>query len=187
MAVQLQVGVGHLVHAEAGSGRGDQGSGPLTVLCRRLDDLRQCAGKAFYILGPDQQLGVGRKQFLQEATLLAFPSEWYEGFPMTLLEAFATGLPVIASRIGSVAEVVEHDRTGRHFRPGDPQDLAAQVGWLIDHPEARADMGRVARQTYLNQYTAERNGQLLLDIYRRAQWQAKAGVGEIQPKPTLGP
>jgi hypothetical protein len=41
----------------------------------------------------------------------------------------------------------------------------------------------VARQTYLNQYTAERNGQLLLDIYRRAQWQARAGAGEIQPTP----
>jgi glycosyltransferase involved in cell wall biosynthesis len=122
-------------------------------------------------------------QLMQDATMLVFPSEWYEGYPITLLEALGTGLPVVASRIGAVAEIVEHDRTGRHFRPGDPQDLAAQVDWLLDHPEARTDMGRVARQTYLNQYTAERNVQLLMDIYHRAQWQARAGAGEIQPTP----
>ncbi|MDB5046849.1 MAG: glycosyl transferase, group 1 [Deinococcus sp.] len=130
-------------------------------------------------LGRQEKAQVSR--LMQDATTLIFPSQWYEGFPMTLLEAFATGLPVVASRIGSVAEVVEHDRTGRHFRPGDPQDLAAQVGWLLDHPEARTEMGRTARQTYQDHYTAERNGQLLQDIYRRAQWQARAGSKTVQP------
>lgn len=132
-------------------------------------------------LGQQDKASVIR--LMQDATMLIFPSEWYEGYPVTLLEALATGLPVVASRLGAMAEIVEHDRTGRHFRPGDPQDLAAQVEWLLDHPEARADMGRLARQTYLNQYTAERNGQLLEDIYRRAVWQARAGAGTVQPTP----
>ncbi len=105
---------------------------------------------------------------IKRSRFLVFPSEWYEGFPMTLAEAFACGVPVIASRLGAMAEIVEDGRTGLHFNPGDPEDLAAKVEWAWTHPERMAEMGREARREYERKYTAERNYEMLMEIYERA-------------------
>ena len=58
----------------------------------------------------------------------------YEGFPMAIIEAYSVGLPVIASNLGSMSSLIDHRRTGLHFHPGDPEDLAKQVDWIISHP-----------------------------------------------------
>ena len=105
---------------------------------------------------------------MRDASFLIFPSEWYEVLPVTLLEAFATGLPVIASGLGAVAEIVEDGVTGRHFRPGDADDLAAAVEWAILHPAEVAAMGQAARTEFETKYTASRNYALLMDIYQAA-------------------
>ena len=105
---------------------------------------------------------------MREARGLMFPSEWYEGFPMTITEAFACGLPVIASRLGAMAEIIDDGRTGLHFEPGDAEDLAAKVEWAWSHPEAMQAMGREARREYEEKYTAERNYKMLMDIYHHA-------------------
>jgi glycosyltransferase involved in cell wall biosynthesis len=104
---------------------------------------------------------------MREAQFLVFPAEWYEGFPLTIAEAFATGLPVVASRLGAMAELVEDGRTGLLFNPGDPVDLAAKVAWAADHPNELAEMGRRARQEFNAKYTAERNYQYLCHIYQQ--------------------
>jgi glycosyltransferase involved in cell wall biosynthesis len=65
-------------------------------------------------------------------------------------------------------EIVADGRTGLHFRPGDPEDLAAKVEWAWAHPEETAAMGRAARAEYEAKYTAERNYQMLVEIYERA-------------------
>ena len=57
---------------------------------------------------------------MKHARMLVFPSEWYEGFPMVIAEAFASGLPVVCSRIGAPAEVVQNTHTGLNFEPGNP-------------------------------------------------------------------
>jgi glycosyltransferase involved in cell wall biosynthesis len=105
---------------------------------------------------------------MQEARVLVFPSIWYEGFPAVLGEAFSTGLPVIASRLGSMETIVEHGRTGLHFAPGDAQDLAAKVEWAWTHPRELAQMRRAARAEFEVKYTAERNYRMLIEIYERA-------------------
>jgi glycosyltransferase involved in cell wall biosynthesis len=105
---------------------------------------------------------------MRGARFLVFPSVWFEGFPLTIAEAFACGVPVIASRLGSMAEIVTDGRTGLHFTPGDTDDLAAKVDWAWSHPEAMSEMGRAARAEYEAKYTAERNYHLLMDIYQRA-------------------
>jgi glycosyltransferase involved in cell wall biosynthesis len=99
---------------------------------------------------------------------LIFPSICYECAPMTILEAFASGLPVIASEIGSVPELVEHRRTGLLFRPGDAEDLARQVRWAFEHPEELQAMRAAARREFEEKYTAERNYRMLMDIYEMA-------------------
>jgi glycosyltransferase involved in cell wall biosynthesis len=104
---------------------------------------------------------------IKQARFLVFPSEWYEGFPVTIAEAFACGVPVICSRLGAMQEIVADGRTGLHFSPGNADDLAAKVEWAWAHPEEMAAMGRAARAEYEAKYTAERNYQMLMDIYRR--------------------
>ena len=106
---------------------------------------------------------------MRRARVLVFPSEWYEGFPLTLAEAFACGLPVVASRLGAVDEIVEEGRTGLLFEPGDPEDLAARIEWAWSHPEAMAAMGREARRVYELEYTAGRNHERLMRIYALAR------------------
>lgn len=105
---------------------------------------------------------------MQDAYVLVFPSIWYETFGRVGMEAFASGTPVIASNLGAMQSLVDHERTGLLFRPGDPEDLAAKVRWLWNHPEERAAMGRAARTEYEEKYTAERNYELLMQIYRDA-------------------
>ena len=65
-------------------------------------------------------------ELLRRAAFLVFPSEWYETFGRVAIEAFALGTPVVAARIGAVAELVDDGRTGLHFTQGDTADLAAR-------------------------------------------------------------
>ncbi|RLL35850.1 glycosyltransferase family 1 protein [Acinetobacter cumulans] len=105
---------------------------------------------------------------MQEHTVLVMPSIWYEGFPMTLVEAYANGLPVIASRIGALEELVEHQVTGLLFEAGNPESLAQTMQWALDHPQEMYQMGINARKKYEQSYTAQKNLQQLEDIYMDA-------------------
>ncbi|HEY7337648.1 MAG TPA: glycosyltransferase [Bryobacteraceae bacterium] len=99
---------------------------------------------------------------------LIAPSEWYEPFGIVMAEAFAKGTPVIASRIGAAAEIVDDLRTGFHFRPGDPGDLARVIDHASNHGDQLRKMREEARREYELKYTAERNYGLMMDIYDRA-------------------
>jgi len=99
---------------------------------------------------------------------LVVPSLSYENFPRTLAEAFSAGLPVIASRLGAMAAIIDDGVTGLLFHPGDADDLAAKLQWAAAHPERMAEMGRNARLEYERKYTPAANYATLLDIYREA-------------------
>ncbi|KHD05931.1 hypothetical protein PN36_11525 [Candidatus Thiomargarita nelsonii] len=108
------------------------------------------------------------KQLMRQSAFLIMPSEWYEGFPMVLVEAFAHGLPVIASKLGAMAEIVEDGVTGLHFEAGNANDLANKVHCLQSQPELCKRLGQQARQVYLDNYTPEKNYQRLMAIYQAA-------------------
>jgi glycosyltransferase involved in cell wall biosynthesis len=114
---------------------------------------------------------------MRQSAFLIFPSQWYEGFPMTIVESFANGLPVIASRLGSMAEIISDGKTGLLFTPGDAADMVRKVKWAYEHPEEMAQMGRNARREYEQKYTAERNYQMLVKIYEQAIELKKAEIG----------
>lgn len=105
---------------------------------------------------------------------LVFPSLWYEGLPMTLLEAFAVGVPVIAARIGAAAALVEDGVTGLTFEPGDHAALAARLAWAQAHPAEMAAYGQAARKRFEARYTADASHRRLLEIYATAQDRAAA-------------
>jgi glycosyltransferase involved in cell wall biosynthesis len=101
------------------------------------------------------------------ARFLVWPSEgYYETFGYVAVESFSCGVPVIATRLGVPAEIVTDRVTGLHFNPGDQDDLAEKVRWAWENPDEMANMGLEARRIYELKYTAEKNYQALIDIYR---------------------
>jgi glycosyltransferase involved in cell wall biosynthesis len=111
---------------------------------------------------------------MKNSLALVMPSLWYENFPRTLVEAFACGLPVIASRLGAMAALIRDGETGLLFNPGDAGDLAAKLAWAQAHSDAMRGMGEAARREYESKYTPLRNLEILLAIYREAMAEAAA-------------
>ena len=105
---------------------------------------------------------------LQGARFLVLPSICYENFPLTAAEAFASGLSVIASRLGAMEEIIEDGVTGVHFSSGDPEDLVRRVEWAWAHPNEWCEMGRAARTEYEKKYTGRRNYERTMQIYAQA-------------------
>jgi glycosyltransferase involved in cell wall biosynthesis len=102
---------------------------------------------------------------MKHASALILPSTWYEPFGMILVEAFAVGLPVIASDLGSMSVIVDHQRTGLHFEAGNATSLVEAVRWFRAHPAEVALMRSQVRLEYEMKYTAERNYAQLMNIY----------------------
>ena len=108
-------------------------------------------------------------RLIKDARFLVWPSEgYYETFGFAAVESFAAGVPVVASRIGVMQEIVLDGETGLHFRVGDPEDLASKAEWLWERPEELRRLGANARREYEDKYTPDRNYELLMDIYRAA-------------------
>ncbi|MDQ2820349.1 MAG: glycosyltransferase family 4 protein [Pseudomonadota bacterium] len=105
---------------------------------------------------------------MRAASFLLVPSLCLEQLPTTILEAFACGLPVIASRLGALVNIVTENVTGLLFTPGDAADLAAKIAWASTHGEDMKRMGRAARAEYEAKYTPAINYRLMLEIYQDA-------------------
>lgn len=104
---------------------------------------------------------------IRSARVLVFPSIWYEGLPMSILEAFACGVPVIASRLGAMAEIVRHDSCGLLFEAGNHGELVDALNRMQD--ESTSDqLGKRARREFEARYGATRAYASLLDIYATA-------------------
>ena len=143
------------------------GSGPLEGL------VRSASGDIEW-LGPQSRARV--MELMRDASLLVFPSEVYENCPMTLIEAFAAGLPVIASGHGSIGEIVRDGVTGRHFPPGDVAQLIDAVLALADDRVKRVALGEAARTTFERTYTAELNYEQLSRVYESALQRRRAAA-----------
>ena len=118
---------------------------------------------------------------MKGARFLMFPSEWYEGFPVTIAESFACGVPVLCSRLGGMQEIVDDGRTGLHFTSGDAADMAEKVQWAWSNPEETSKMGLEARAEFEAKYSAERNFGMLTEIYESVISRTKgARVSHVQ-------
>jgi glycosyltransferase involved in cell wall biosynthesis len=105
---------------------------------------------------------------MRRAAYLVMPSLSYEAAPRALVEAFAHGLPVIASRLGALAELVEPGRNGLLFEPGSARDLARRLAWAEAFPEKMRQMGECARADYEARFVAEWGWQKLYGERRRS-------------------
>lgn len=112
---------------------------------------------------PDEVL-----ELMGKATILLQPTELFEGHPRVAVEAFARGLPVVASRIGAMTEMVEDGVSGILFNPGDPDHLAEKVAWAVNNSAELSAIGANARREFEKKYAADQNFEILMDIYRSA-------------------
>lgn len=143
------------------------GDGPCAATVRKATD--EIAGVEWLGWRPAAEV----RALLRGAAFLVFPSAWYEGLPKTIIESFAVGTPVLASKIGSLDGLITHRRTGLHVRAGDPDDLANLARWAWTHPGEMADMGVRGRQEYEAKYTASANYDQIMAIYDRAATAAR--------------
>jgi glycosyltransferase involved in cell wall biosynthesis len=109
--------------------------------------------------------GIGRE--MEGAAAVVVPSLG-EGFGMVALEAAERARPVVASRVGGLPEIVEHERTGLLVAPGDEQELAAALVELVRDPDRAAAMGRAARERALEEFSLDRCANRIDAIYRAA-------------------
>jgi glycosyltransferase involved in cell wall biosynthesis len=105
---------------------------------------------------------------MKRARFLVVPSQCYENFPTTIMEAFACGVPIIVAGLGAIPEIVTDQHTGLHFDPRSSLDLAGKVDWALAHPREMEALGQAGRAEYLAKYTADRNYGMLMNIYERA-------------------
>jgi glycosyltransferase involved in cell wall biosynthesis len=132
------------------------GEGPLASEVSR-------AGGNVQLLGKMTRSEV--QALMRRASLLVFPSEWYEPFGLVIVEAFANELPVLAAGIGAARELVDSGRTGFLFEAGNPQFLARAAHYALECPEALDRMGLAAGLEYRMKYMPARNLRLLEAIY----------------------
>jgi glycosyltransferase involved in cell wall biosynthesis len=92
-------------------------------------------------------------------------SNWYEGFPRTIVEAFSVGTPILSSKIGNMSTIIEEDKTGKFFIVDDSEDLKKKALWMINHKQECIDMGKNAYKEYLDKYISDKNYELLMNIY----------------------
>ena len=138
------------------------GSGPLEY------EVAQAAAGSIGIeyLGGLERADVIR--LMQNASVLVFPSLWYEGLSMTILEALAVGLPVIASDLENFETLVLDGVTGMRFRSGDSDALARAVVRASQNPGALALMRQGARAHFEACFTGEGNYEILMGCYAAA-------------------
>jgi glycosyltransferase involved in cell wall biosynthesis len=114
---------------------------------------------------------VSRKSVIDlliKSRFLVFPSKLFEGLPMTILEAFSCGVPVVSSDLGARSDIIRGSNSGLVYANRDSGDLATKVKWLWDHPIDCTKMAHNARREYEEKYTPEHNYEQLMDIYTRA-------------------
>lgn len=107
-------------------------------------------------------------EMIRKAAFLVFPSVWYEGFGLTILESLANGIPIIASDLGPRREMVKDGFNGFLYPSDNIHILQEKVQTLVNNPDLCKQMGKNAREFYLANYTPAKNYKQLMDIYESA-------------------
>jgi glycosyltransferase involved in cell wall biosynthesis len=125
---------------------------------------------------------------VRRSRAVVVPSVWYEVFPRTVVEAYSLGVPVIASRLGSLQEVVRDGITGLLFEPGSADDLAAVLTAASARDELSTGLGAQARAHYEALLSPGATTDRLLEIYRGAVLARRevAGPAERPAREALG-
>jgi glycosyltransferase involved in cell wall biosynthesis len=108
------------------------------------------------------------KEIFRNSKFIVIPSEWYENAPMTVVEAFAYGKPVIGANIGGIPEMVSEGETGLLFEPGNQDELREKIIYLLHNPSLIIKMGQKAREKAEREYSEDAHYQKLIEVYKKA-------------------
>ena len=136
------------------------GNGPLSYALKNETERNSIENISY--LGYKE--GAELKLLLSEATVVVVPSEWYENCPMTILEAFASGVPVIGSSIGGIPELI-NEEDGLIFQPGNAIELAEKIKWILENKVKAKEMGMEGRKKMGLKFNAEAHYDGLMSIY----------------------
>ena len=162
----LEVRKGHAVLLAAAAGLASAAPRLRYVFCGEGRQAKALAGAAAALDGAARLVGFRRDvaACLAAADIVALPS-LQEGLGVAALEAMAASRPVVASRVGGLAEAVVHEETGLLVPPGDPTALAAALARLARDPDLRARLGAAGHARVLARYTATRMAEGTLACY----------------------
>lgn len=113
------------------------------------------------------QDGEALHELIRNAAFVVLPSEWYENAPLACYESMAHGRAVIGSNIGGIPELIDEGVTGLLFEPGNFDDLAEKVSFLIDHPALQIEWGQNARYRVETAYHSERYYRSIMALYQQ--------------------
>ncbi|MFA7327973.1 MAG: glycosyltransferase [Candidatus Ratteibacteria bacterium] len=136
------------------------GEGPLRMTLERFSRRLEISNKVFF-LGFKKDLSV----FYSGLDLFVMPSLW-EGMPVALLEALSYGLPVVATAVSGIPEVVSDGCEGFLVAPANPQQITAGIMELLDNPRKRLEMGVRGRARIENEYSREKMVAAYANLYR---------------------
>ena len=102
------------------------------------------------------------KELVSESSALVLPTQWYEGFPMSIVEAFSVGTPVVCSDLGNAGSVVENGITGIKFSASSSKSLSRAINGLKDYKNIYCD----TYEAYSRLYSEEQNYKELVEIYQ---------------------
>jgi glycosyltransferase involved in cell wall biosynthesis len=104
-------------------------------------------------------------KIVHHAKAMIVPSQWYEGFPMTIVESFSLGVPVIAGDIGNLSSIIEHRKNGLLFKYNDYLDLEDKIREVIKNESLLEQLSNGARESFEKKYHSELNYKQLVNIY----------------------
>lgn len=139
------------------------GNGPLREEVARRVETAPLAGHTLLLPFEDDSYA-----YLRCLDVFVLPSLW-EGLPIAVLEAMATGLPVVATAVNGTPEAVEDGVTGYLVPPSDAEALAYRLQTLAASPQRREEMGRAARESAQTLFGIERMVDEVVDVYRAAR------------------
>ncbi len=102
---------------------------------------------------------------IKDAAFIVLPSQWYEGFPMVVLDAYSNSKPILVSKIGGLSELVDIGVTGNTVEPCNPGLLQTAMLEMLSDKRKLSEMGRYAYEKYEREYSEMVNFEMLYDIY----------------------
>jgi glycosyltransferase involved in cell wall biosynthesis len=137
------------------------GEGPLSGWVEEQCAISSGRIKRIAFVSSRQQL----RQYIERAAFSVVPSLWYENQPATILETYAMGRPVIGSRLGGIPELIDEERTGLLFEPGNSIDLGEKIRFLLERPNLCREWGRNGNRKLREGFSRASHYDRLMAIY----------------------
>ena len=138
------------------------GTGPLDEWCKDYIQKNKLTNVEMLGFVPNEEA----KKLIANSRALILPTQWYEGFPMTIVEAYSVGTPVIGPNMGNVGSLIENEKSGWTYEDNSIKSLVN----ILEKARDSRDTQKITEQTVLEvaeKYSRKRNEMILIDIYRR--------------------